>query len=488
MPWAGLLAVTLLRLGVAGAVPLSPDEAYYWVWSRALAPGFLDHPPMVALFIRLGTALAGDTVLGVRLLAPLAAAGGSVLLAGAGRALFPGTGAGLRAAAMLNATLLLGVGAVTMTPDTPLLLFWTAALWALARVAAGGGGWWWLGVGGAAGLALDSKYTAALLGLGIVLWLLTPAMRPALRTPGPWAGGVLAALLFAPVVWWNAAHGWASFAKQGGRTGDWQPARAARFLAELVAGQAGMATPLLFVLFVAGTAAAARRWREPRWGLLAALAVPGAAVFAQHAGGDRVQANWVAILYPAAALAAAAVPVRWWRAAAWLGVGLTAVLYGQAVAQLPLPRALDPTSRLAGWDRLAHDAAARADGGAFLASEEYGTAALLAWAARSVPVGLPVEPPVLGAQDRWRLFALPHGAPPGPGLLLLSTRRREPPDPAFWQSATPFGTLDRTRGGVAMETFRLYRVLPRPDAPFARLPEPARLPHEGLADAATHSP
>ena len=65
-----LLAIgglTVLRLAVAAAVPVSPDEAYYWIWSRALAPGFLDHPPMVALWVRIGTALCGDGGCGIRL-------------------------------------------------------------------------------------------------------------------------------------------------------------------------------------------------------------------------------------------------------------------------------------------------------------------------------------------------------------------------------------------------------------------------------------
>ncbi|HEY0422416.1 MAG TPA: hypothetical protein VGC82_03740, partial [Rhodopila sp.] len=46
---AAIAVVTLIRLVMAAIVPLAPDEAYYWIWSRALAPGYLDHPPMVAL-------------------------------------------------------------------------------------------------------------------------------------------------------------------------------------------------------------------------------------------------------------------------------------------------------------------------------------------------------------------------------------------------------------------------------------------------------
>ena len=462
-----MAALTLVRLAVAAAVPLSPDEAYYWVWSRALAPGYLDHPPMVALWIRLGTALAGDTAFGVRLLAPLSAAFGSLLLADAGRLLFSGRPAGLRAATLLNATLMLGAGAVTMTPDTPLLFFWTATAWALARLASGGAGAWWLAVGLAAGLGLDSKYTAALLGLGIALWLLTPSRRAWLPTPWPWAGGLVAGALFLPVVLWNADHGWVSFIKQGGRTGDWTPDRAFRYLPELLGGQAGLATPLVFALFCAGATVAARRWRQPSWSLCAILILPGALVFTQHALGDRVQANWVAVLYPGCALAAAGLGDRWWRPAATLGFAITAVVYVQAaLAPLPLPRTLDPTLRIAGWPALAQAAATetRQQDAAFLASEDYGVASALAWSAPGLPV--------LGAEPRWHLFRLPAAEQTRAGLLLISAHRREGPDPAYWQSAEPLGTLVRGRNGMEAESYRLYRVVPRAGALIIRLPEP----------------
>ena len=460
-----MAALTLLRLIVAASTPLSPDEAYYWVWSRALSSGYLDHPPMVALWIRLGTLVAGDTPLGVRLLAPLAATIGTVLLADAARVLFPGPGVGWRAAALLNATLLFGVGAVTMTPDTPLLFFWTAAVWALARTVAGQGGPWWLLVGAAAGFALDSKYTAALLGLGIACWLLTPSARHWLRTPWPWAGGLLALLLFTPVLAWNARHGWASFAKQGGRTGDWAPSQAFRTLGELVAGQVGLATPLIAILYAAGVVAAVRRWRDPAHALVLALVLPGLLVFLEHAVGDRVQANWVAILYPGAALAAAASAGRWWRPAATLGALLTAGLYLQAtLAPFPLARRLDPTVRLRGWTELAGATAdlARQNGLAFIASEEYGPASLLAWARPGIPV--------LAAAERWRLFDLPQASSGETGLLLQSERRREPPDDGIWVSSELIGTVVRRAGSRDVERYRIYKVVNRPGSPAVIVP------------------
>ena len=111
---------------------------------------------MVALWIRAGTALlrrhrAGGAPARARWRPRWA----RVLLWRAAEDLLPGRGAGVAAAVLANATLLFGAGAVTMTPDTPLLFFWTAALFGLRPAArhrpgglVGGGrawrrGWRW---------------------------------------------------------------------------------------------------------------------------------------------------------------------------------------------------------------------------------------------------------------------------------------------------------------------------------------------------------
>ncbi len=462
-----LLAVTALRCVVAAYMPLSADEAYYWVWSKALAPGYLDHPPMVALWIRAGTALAGDTALGVRLLGPVAALLGSLLLRQAGRDLAPGTPAGSRAAWMLNGTLLLNAGAVVMTPDTPLLLFWTTCLAALARLLRTGDGVWLLAAGIAGGLALDSKYTAILLAPAVLLWLGgVPALRHWLRRWQFAAAAGLALALFAPVLIWNAAHGWVSFAKQGGRGEDWHPAQALSHVAELVGGQVGLATPLLFAVFAVGVWRLGRIWRQPAPALLLALTVVPTLVFVQHALGGRVQANWPAIIYPAAALAAAMTSVAFWRAATALGVALSGLVFVQAAAApLTLPRQLDfSLIRLAGWDQLAAEVEQQAaqDDATFVASDEYGLAAELAFR---------LKRPVLGTEWRWALFNLPPARLPGTaGLLIRSTRRAGLPDAAIWPGATVVATLTRARHGVTAETYTVYRVLAPRGVPVVRLP------------------
>ncbi len=464
----GLLSLTAVRLLVAARAPLSADEAYYWVWSKALAPGYLDHPPMVALWIRAGCALAGDTALGVRLVGPVSALLGTLLLARAAEDLCPGRQAGVAAGVLLNATLAVGVGAVVMTPDTPLLFFWTAALAALARLLRTGRPGWWLAAGLAGGLALDSKYTAALLGLSVLAWLaVMPAARHRWRCWQFWAGLALAAAAFCPVLAWNAAHHWASFAKQGGRTGDWHPVRAARFIGELVAGQLGLASPLAACVLAVGTW---RAWCAARRGdegaaLLACVVLVPSAVFLEHALGGRVQANWPAVIYPGAVLSACclgAAPVRFWRVASGFGVALAALCYLQAGwGVLPLPRAADPTLiRLAGWQDLAGEAYVAAAGSqaAFVVADEYGLASELAFR---------MHGPMVGLERRWALFDLPPARLSGQtGILVRSEREYGPPDSRPWLSITPLGTVERGRGGRMAETYRLYRVIAGPAMPY----------------------
>ena len=60
-------AAAVIRLAFAAVLPVFPDEAYYWEWSRRLAAGYFDHPPAVALLIRFGTTFLGATPLGIRL-------------------------------------------------------------------------------------------------------------------------------------------------------------------------------------------------------------------------------------------------------------------------------------------------------------------------------------------------------------------------------------------------------------------------------------
>ena len=70
-----LAALTAIRLLLAAHLELHFDEAYYWYWSKNLQLSYFDHPPAVAWFISAGTALFGDTELGVRIFGQLSVHG-----------------------------------------------------------------------------------------------------------------------------------------------------------------------------------------------------------------------------------------------------------------------------------------------------------------------------------------------------------------------------------------------------------------------------
>src|SRR3954471_15847575 len=114
-----ILGLIALRLIAAAFTPITFDEAYYWMWSKHLAGGYYDHPPGVAIVIRLGTMIAGDTELGVRLVSILLALPMSWAVYRTATILFGGTRVGATATILLNVTLMAAVGTLIVTPDAP---------------------------------------------------------------------------------------------------------------------------------------------------------------------------------------------------------------------------------------------------------------------------------------------------------------------------------------------------------------------------------
>ncbi len=253
----GLLAMQVLA---AQRLELTFDEAYYTLWSRSLSFGYLDHPPMVALLIRVSTALFGDSELGVRALSLLLVGAMPALIAFIAWRLFGSAEKAALAALMWIAMPLVAIGALFVTPDAPLVVFWTLGLAALVALWRTGQRRWLLAMGLALGLALQSKFTAAFFAAGVVLALIaTPSLRRWLVSPALFAGLAVALAIFAPFVVWNAGHGWATFAKQLGRAPP--HGFAPYYLAEFLVAQIGLINPLVFAALI--PAVAAIPWRAP---------------------------------------------------------------------------------------------------------------------------------------------------------------------------------------------------------------------------------
>jgi len=345
-------ALLILRAVMAGLLPLTADEAYYWLWSKHLAAGYYDHPPAIAWLIRAGTSLFGDTPLGVRLMGVVLSLPASWFVWKAGKLILNDEARAALGVLFFNLTLMISVELLAATPDMPSVVTSAAFLYCLARVQATQNGKWWLAVGVAAGLGLLSKFSALFLGGGALLWLIVDTRQRAwLRSPWPYLGACLALLIFSPNLVWQSQHHWQTFAFQFGRVGGGH--FTVRYLGEFLAAQMGLATPFLFVLMLVGLG---RGTRQDSGLLLPAILVwTGTGYFIEHALHDRVQGNWPCFLFPALAiLAADAFWLQGWRrwisaAAAPLAALLLLGVYVQALF-MPLHLAKDPLARILGRD------------------------------------------------------------------------------------------------------------------------------------------
>jgi 4-amino-4-deoxy-L-arabinose transferase-like glycosyltransferase len=434
-------AAGLVRLLVAALIPLFPDEAYYWAWGRHLAGGYFDHPWAIAALTRGSAAIlaplgAATSPLAVRLLPVLAGIGGSFALAATARRV-GGDAAAVRAAVIVAVLPLAAAGPVLATPDAPLLAALSAALYLVVRAlqsplrsrASLG---WWCAAGIALGLAFSSKYTSILFPVGVVLAVLASrALRPRLLEPGPYVACVLATVVFLPVLLWNADHGWISFVFQL-RHGLGAPRGSpmGREL-ELIGGQAGLASPILFVLLVMATWRGLRAPDDgPRF-LLATLATFVLAFFVFSAARKPVEPNWPApaIIPAVVLLAAAPLGLRarpWLRAGIWLAGALSALIYVHGMVRiLPIAPRRDPLGRAFGWREMATvasvaaDSATRASGAhAWLAADRYQEASELAFHAPGQPTTFAVN--LSGRRNQYDLWPrFPDVARQGDALVLV---------------------------------------------------------------------
>jgi 4-amino-4-deoxy-L-arabinose transferase-like glycosyltransferase len=388
-------ALTAFRFWTSAQIGLAPDESYYWLWSRLPAAGYFDHPPMVAWWIWASTSLFGDTEFGVRALSVISSGVTSYAVFATARNLGLGDAIAARGAIWFNATILVGVGAILITPDSPLVMFWALAVWVLADIRRTATGWLWLLVGLFAGLGCLSKYTNFFLGVGVLLWLvLDREARRWFLSPWLWAGGIVAVVVFLPVFLWNADHNWISFAKQFGRVAA--EGIQLQYVGEFIASQFGLLNPLIAVFIGLGVWFGLRsltRRRSPSEGaivFLLALCLPLIAYMAIHSIHARVQGNWLAPIYPGlallAAIAAAGVSSRFLggvaKAAAPVGIGVSVLVLLFFVSPLPTPFGQrTPAERLVGWSGLAErvEGVMEETGAGWIATADYGLTGELAF-------------------------------------------------------------------------------------------------------------
>jgi 4-amino-4-deoxy-L-arabinose transferase-like glycosyltransferase len=488
-----ILALTVLRVTYAGLIDLRTDEAYYWTWSKENVISFLDHPPMIAWFIRLGTAIFGDTNFGVRFAGVLAMLVTQLLLADIVRRVTHDLRAVVLAVLMPEAALYYGLLMAKVSPDVALIPFAVAMVWALIRLHESGDARWWLAAGVFAGLALLSKFTAVMLIPAVLAFMLVPDWRRRwLLSPYPWLAALIAFTLFLPVLIWNAGHDWASFKFQFVRAiaiRQWS----FRTVGDFIGLQFGLVGFILLPVVLTGVALTA--WRGYRRGdavaiLLSTCVMVPLGYFLWKSLTLRVGDTWPMFIWPAG-FAAAAINIAMLPREGWPG-WLVRSSYPWAVAAIASGIAFvilvflyyvvspwnfigraDPAGGEAGYEQVAERAKADLQkiGATWIATTDYRTYAMLRWYLRD-------RVPVIEINERGRYLGFRD---PGMDRVRGHTGLyvgREPDNTSpLWAATTavrePLERVDRRWRGIVMDTYALEKLTgwtpqlsPPPDSPL----------------------
>ena len=196
-----LLAWTVLNLIQASTLELQGDEAYYWMYSRYLDWGYFDHPPRVALFIRLGDSVMHNE-LGLRLLTVLSSTLSIYLL---WLTLKKYAVDALGFVLVVSGIFIFHIYGFTTTPDASLFLFTTLFYYLYQRYLERDGIWLALALALVVAALFYSKYNAVL----VVGFTLLANLRLLTRWSF-WLIVGIALLLFVPHLLWQAQHGFPS--------------------------------------------------------------------------------------------------------------------------------------------------------------------------------------------------------------------------------------------------------------------------------------
>jgi hypothetical protein len=338
--WSLLAIVTLFRLLFANSIGLGVDESHYYLYSRHLAWGYFDHPPMVAWLAKLTTLVSND-IFYIRLGPVLCSTASVILLRFLALALYRDERVSFYAFVMLLLMPYQHLLMVGLLPDAPLNFFWCATLVAVWHAMKKESWIAWILAGVSFGGALLSKYHAVLLPFCLFLYfIVSPRRRFWLAKIQPYVAVFIGLLIFLPNILWNARHDWISYAYQLGHGAGkgFNPANLPAFFG----GQLGVWSPLLFVFLLIVYISILRSrdaGESDRFALWSSM--PVFVFFGAMGTFGKILPHWPSVGWWTGSLALAAVTLRkisqpdrralrwrrWWIAAAAIGLLMTAVIY-----------------------------------------------------------------------------------------------------------------------------------------------------------------
>ena len=473
-----IAAMTGLRIVYASMLELRTDEAYYWTWSKESALSFLDHPPGIAWLIRFGTAIFGDTNLGVRFGGIVGMLVTQLLLADIVRRVTHDARAIVFALLMPEAALYYGLLMSKVAPDVAVIPVSVAMFWSLVRLTQTGDGRWWLAAGLFAGLSLLSKFTAIMFLPAVIAFVLVPEWRWRwLRSPYPYLAVLITIAVFSPVLIWNVQHDWASFRFQGVRATA-NNGMSWRTVGDYIGLQFGLVGFVMLPVLLSGltlTAWRGYRKHEPVAILLSTAVLVPFLYFLWKSLTLRVGDTWPMFMWPvgfaAAAINLVTLPregwpewivrstVFWANTAIATGIAfVVAVFLYYVVVPWNFLGKIDPIGGEAGYEQVVARAQDQLDktGATWIATTDYRTYAMLRWLFRDrVPV---IQ---LNERGRFQDFRDP-GMERIRGHAGLYVGRKPDDRLSLWNSLPvtrePLGEVERRWRGLVMDTYVLEKL------------------------------
>ena len=317
-----LAGITAFRIIYAIFLPVTPQEAYYWNYSRHPALSYFDHPPLAAYLIKL-TSFFGDTNFSIHLAAILLSLLLSVAIYRLAEMIFDSKTAFWSVVAV-NFAFIYALGGLIITPDGPMILFWVLSMIACFHIAAGKGTAWWPLLGIFTGAGFAGKYTMIFAWLGVFLFFLSSKERiKVFITPGPYIALAAAFVVMLPVLIWNYQHGWASFLFQTQRrAGEMTEFRLDFFLGFFgtLIGIYGLLPLPLLVAGMFNTMKQAIREKVSGQALLISFSLPLVIFLVPVSARSWVKMNWTAPAFIGWFIAGAAYYFKWSPIKRWVRI------------------------------------------------------------------------------------------------------------------------------------------------------------------------
>lgn len=365
-----VLAKTLICLSIIwlGLIHLSPDEAQYWTWSQHPALGYYSKPPGIAYQILFGTALFGNTELGVRF--------GSLLIG----FILPfllyrlGLKAGLSEnesfwGAVVWCFIPLGfMGSILSITDVGMILFW---VWGCLELVE-------RGASKKLGLiiAMGALFKFPIYFFWIFALFVLPWNRHLLIAMGISLLGLIPSLI------WNIQNNFATFKHVTATLpGGTSAVKSQSNPLEFLGAQVALFSPVLFAGLIASYVLARKEKLAKPILFLATVSLPTLLAGWIVSFFTKIQGNWIDFAYPTAALFlvwACFRYMKWGRPFIYAGLGVSVILIA---ASFFLPYKISPYRHNLGWEEIAP---ALIKGGydprhQFLFADSYQTTALLSF-------------------------------------------------------------------------------------------------------------